>query len=584
MAAILISLTILLPWIGAVAVWRIKDQPETRKHRLAVLFSVGTAIISLFLLTVTGRESVINIPFGNGLGRLSFSTDGLGIFLAVIANCVGSLAVVFSVEYMKGERDLGRYYGMILLFVGAMSGLVLTSYVFLIFFFWEITALCSYQLISFYNDDPKAVRGGLKALFITQFGGVGLLAGALVIYSQTGSFDINIFLTAAKAGKIAGPALSFIGFAMIIAAAAKSSQFPFFTWLPDAMEAPTPVSALIHAATMVNAGVYLLCRFSPAFESIPGWKELVLWIGIITIILASLMAIYADDLKRVLAYSTVSQLGFLFAAIGAGSVSASQFHLLSHSIFKALLFLCAGSIIHSVGTRDMRLMGGLFKKTPVVGTAFIIGAAALAGIPIFNGFWSKELILEMVHTHSSVLAYVLMVFAVILTAYYTLRCVWLVFFGETRSDLHVHQPGLWMKVPLFILSAGTLLSWLFFGKFSSLLAKTLPLHTIHTATTWQMVLTILKDPLTYLALLMVAIGFLVWIFKKPASENAFMPRFFKKISLDSFGFETINSKIVHNLQTLGDQSLELQTGILNWNIFGILVGLVLVLVILGIGG
>lgn len=583
MAAKLIVFIILIPWVGAVIVWLIKDKQEKLKHGLAVVFSVCSAILSLGLLLNVSRETVIQIPLGNGFGDLAFSADGLGVYLTCIANCIGSLAVIFSVDYMRSEKDLGRYYGMILFFIGAMSGLVLTTNIFLVFFFWEITALCSYQLISFYNDDPKAVHGGLKALFITQFGGIGLLLGALVIYSQTGSLDINTFIAAAKAGEISSTILAVIGFGLIAAAAAKSSQFPFFTWLPDAMEAPTPVSALIHAATMVNAGVYLLCRFYPAFEAVPGWKTTVIWIGIITILLSSIMAIFSNDLKRVLAYSTVSQLGFLFTAIGAGSVTASQFHLLSHSIFKALLFLCAGSIIHSVGTRDMRLMGGLFKKTPVVGTAFLIGAAALVGIPGFNGFWSKELILEAVHSEAPTICYVLILFGVILTAVYTTRCVWMVFFGEMRSDLHVHKPGMYMKISLSILAAGTLVSWLSFGSFSRILAETLPNHPIFTESTSQLISVIINDPLTYLAILMVIIGILLWLFHKPHSSKSILPTLLETSAVNSFGFESINNKIVRDLQNLSEYSRGLQTGVLNWNIFGVLSGLILILVILGIG-
>ncbi len=584
MTAILIVLIILFPWLGAVLIWLMKNAQEKLTHTLAMGFSVLSAVLSLVLLTRIGQEQITVLSLGPGLGELSFSADGLGIVLTSIANSIGCLAVIFSKDYMNGEKDLQRYYSMILFFIGAMSGLVLTSNAMLIFFFWEITALCSYQLISFYNDDPKAVRGGLKALFITQFGGIGLLLGSLLILSQTGSLNIQQFIAAAQAGKISSSVLAVAGFGLIAAAAAKSSQFPFFTWLPDAMEAPTPVSALIHAATMVNAGVYLLCRFAPAFQSVPGWNTTVLWVGIITILLSSFMAIYANDLKRVLAYSTVSQLGFLFAAVGAGSVTASQFHLLSHAIFKALLFLCAGAVIHSVGTRDMRLMGNLYKKMKPVGFCFIIGACSLAGIPILNGFWSKELILESIHSGTSLPVYILMLFAVILTAIYTLRCVWMVFFGKEKSKLHVHETGRYMKYTLYILAAGTVLSWLSFGGFSSAFSKSLPLHEIEAESLGEFLTTIVKDPLTYLAILMVIVGFVLWFFHKPAPSKAILPKVLETSAVNSFGFEIINQKIVDKIQNLSEFSRGLQSGILNWNIFGVLTGLVLILIILGIGG
>ena len=236
------------------------------------------------------------------------------------------------------------------------------------------------------------------------------------------------------------------------------------------MEAPTPVSALIHAATMVNAGVYLLARFYPAFEGVPYWREAVMLVGMISAFLAALMALAATDLKRVLAYSTVSQLGYMVYAVGAGGIFASQFHLFSHSIFKALLFLAAGAVIHSVGTRDMRQMGGLGKQMPFVRAVFVIGALALAGLPILNGFWSKELVLEAGLDGSPLWMFGLMVFSAGLTALYTFRCVWMVFYGENRAQLHGHDAGPAMKVALVPLALGTLVSWLLAGPFSRMLA------------------------------------------------------------------------------------------------------------------
>jgi NADH-quinone oxidoreductase subunit L len=295
--------------------------------------------------------------------------------LAAIASIIGALAVLFSVDYMRGEAQLGRYYSMVLFFIGAMSGLVLSGNLLFTFFFWEITAICSYGLISFHNDDPKAVAGGIKALIITQVGGVGLLAGTLLAYTYLGSYQIADLL--AKANTLPAPVLAGVAFCFLMAAAAKSAQFPFHTWLPDAMEAPTPVSALIHAATMVNAGIYLLARFYPAFAPVPGWALAVTLVGMLSALVGALMALSATDLKRALAYSTVSQLGYMVYAIGVGAVFAGTFHLLSHAVFKALLFLAAGAVIHSVGTRDMRSMGGLGVRMPFIRNVFIVGALAL---------------------------------------------------------------------------------------------------------------------------------------------------------------------------------------------------------------
>ncbi len=393
MSGLWIFLTIGLPWVGALAVLLVGNRRVNAQHGLAVAFSLAAAACGIMLVFNTGEQSLVRLPVGGVFGDFTFLADGLGVFLAAVATVVGSLAVIFSVDYMKGEHQIGRYYAFVLFFIGAMAGLVLTSSLLLMFVFWEITALCSYALIAFHNDDPKAVAGGMKALIITQFGGIGLLAGALLLFVYQGNYDIQYFL--AHPGGLPADVLVWMAFGCLAAAAAKSAQFPFQTWLPDAMEAPTPISALIHAATMVNAGVYLLVRFYPAFADVPGWREAVVVVGMLSALLAAVMALVANDLKRVLAYSTVSQLGYMVYAVGAGGVFASQFHLMSHSVFKALLFLGAGAVIHSVGTRDMREMGGLGKQMPLVRAVFLIGALALMGIPVFNGFWSKELILEV---------------------------------------------------------------------------------------------------------------------------------------------------------------------------------------------
>ena len=359
---------------------------------------------------------------------------GWGVFIAVIAAVVGSLAVVFATDYMRGHNEqLSCFYALILFFIGAMIGLGLSGSLLFTFFFWEITAFCSYALISFHNDDPRAVAGGIKALIITQLGGVGLLVGSLLLYSYQGNYQINQFL--ANTGSFPAGVLGLMAFGCLVAAAAKSAQVPFHTWLPDAMEAPTPVTALIHAATMVNAGVYLLARFYPAFQSVPGWRMAVMIVGAASALLAGLMAVAADDIKRVLAYSTISQLGFMVYAIGSGAIFASQFHLLSHAIFKALLFLSAGALITSLGTRDLRQMGGLGKKMPFVRAVFVIGAFGLVGLPIANGFFSKDLILEGGLVGGPSWLYIVMLFSVGVTALYSLRLVWMIFAGAVFDFL-----------------------------------------------------------------------------------------------------------------------------------------------------
>ncbi len=580
MAALLI-LTIALPWLGALLVWLIGDRFEKIQHTLAVIFSVAAGAAAVALILTTDHLTV-TIPLGAPFGDFTFVADGLGMFLTAVATVVGSLAVIFSVDYMRGEAQLGRYYAMVLFFIGAMVGLVLTSNLLMMFVFWEITALCSYALISFHNDDPKAVAGGIKALIITQFGGIGLLAGALLLYSYTGSYDINTVIGSPEV--LPANILGLMAFGCLAAAAAKSAQFPFQTWLPDAMEAPTPISALIHAATMVNAGVYLLARFFPAFEGVPGWREAVMICGMLSALMAAVMALVATDLKRVLAYSTVSQLGYMVYAVGAGGFFASQYHLLSHSVFKALLFLSAGAVIHSVGTRDMRQMGGLGKSMPVVRFVFVIGSLALAGIPIFNGFWSKELILEAGLAHGNpIWIYAIMVIVAGLTACYTFRMVWMVFYGQPRSHLHAHDAGTAMKVALIPLAIGTLSTWLLAGPFGHLLKATMPAHEIEVESTLAVLEEVVTAPATLIALAVIIVGLAAFWWREKLAGLTNALKGVAKAAVDSFGFEAINRGIVKGTQNSAEALRVTQTGVMNWNVLFILVGLAVVILILALG-
>lgn len=581
MAAVLIALIIGLPWAGALLVWWIGDSNPRWQHAAAVVFSVAAGAAALALLPFRSADVILSLPLGGAFGNFTFNADGLGAFLAAVAAGIGSLAVIFSVDYMRGEAQLGRYYAFVLFFIGGMCGLVLTTNMFLLFVFWEITALTSYGLISFYNDDPKAVAGGIKALIITQLGGVGLLTGALLVYAFAGSFEMSVFFK--NASSLPPSVLAILAYGCLAAAAAKSAQFPFQTWLPDAMEAPTPVSALIHAATMVNAGVYLLARFYPAFEDVPGWRLAVMIVGVLSALLAAFMALAVVDLKRVLAYSTVSQLGFMVYAVGAGGVFASQFHLLSHSIFKALLFLATGAVIHSVGTRDMRKMGGLGRQMPLVKAVFVIGALALTGLPVLNGFWSKELILEAGLKGSPIWLFGLMVFTVGLTAMYTFRCVYMVFYGQPGEELHGHDAGIAMRFALIPLAFGTLFSWLLAGTFGDFLSATLPFHEMETLPLLAFLLEILKAPATWIATGAVLLGLAFWWWRAKLRFFSEALRPVTWAAERSFGFEKINSAIAYTLSLAAEDLRVMQTGLLNWNVMAILGGLLLVIAILALG-
>ncbi|HUJ73393.1 MAG TPA: proton-conducting transporter membrane subunit, partial [bacterium] len=391
--------------------------------------------------------------------------------------------------------------------------------------------------------------------------------------------------------------LAWIGFGFLAAAAAKSAQFPFQTWLPDAMEAPTPISALIHAATMVNAGVYLLARFSPAFSPVPGWSLSVLLVGMVSAFIAASMATVASDLKRVLAWSTVSQLGFMVYAIGAGAIFQSQFHLLSHSVFKALLFLGAGAVIHSVGTRDMRSMGGLARSMPLTCVVFIIGGLALAGIPPVNGFWSKEMVLEGGLASGPFWAYVVMLVTVGLTALYTLRCIWMVFFAPADAAHagagHAHEAGPAMKVALVPLALGALLTWLLAGPFHDLLARTLPLHFPAAsagaegsgmAATWSIAAEVLSAPSTWLAVGVVVIGAALWAGRAAFARLTRAFRWMRKAAEAGYGFESVNRGIVKGVQGAGEGLRVTQSGLLNWNVWAIVLAVVTVLAAVWLSG
>ena len=576
MMGILPLLVIGLPWLGALCIWLAGDRRAHLLHILAVGFSVATGLAALFMLPQAGASATVRIPFGGVLGDFTLVPDGLGIFIAVIAAVVGSLAVIFATDYMRHhEEQLRRFYALILFFIGAMIGLGLSGSLLFTFFFWEITAFCSYALISFNNDDPRAVAGGVKALIMTQLGGVGLLIGSLLLYSYQGNYQINEFL--ANAHNFPAGVLSLMAFGCLLAAAAKSAQVPFHSWLPDAMEAPTPVTALIHAATMVNAGVYLLVRFYPAFAAVPGWRMAVMAVGAASALLAGLMAVASDDIKGVLAYSTISQLGFMVYAVGTGAIFASQFHLLSHAIFKALLFLSAGALITALGTRDLRQMGGLGKKMPFVQAVFIVGALGLVGLPLANGFFSKDLILEGGLTGGPLWLFIVMLVSVGVTALYSLRLVRMIFGGERRGPEPSHDGLSAMRISLTILAAGTLTSWLLAGPLGRMLASTLPAHALEVEGTWVLVGKVFLNPVTWIALAFIGLGFGLWAVRKYFVRQA---QALKNLLQTGLGFEWINAKVAALTKNLAAALQHLQTGQLNWNVLGILGGLILVLLLL----
>jgi len=461
-----------LPLLGAGIVAVTGLFRERIVPHLAVGIGSVNAIFAALLVFVIRPGKSFSYPWLPGIADFSVVADGLGAFISVAAAFLGWLILVYSLRYMEHEEGKTRYYALVLLFIGAMTGLVLSGSLLTLYFFWETVGICSFSLIGFHYEDPKALKSAIKAFITTRIGDVGLISGILVLYfsTQPHTFDIGVILAGAR--DIPRGALAFASFAMLIGAIGKSAQMPLHVWLPDAMEAPTSVSALIHAATMVNAGVYLVARMYPAFSLVPGWTLAVTWVGTVTLLLSAFMAVAAKDIKRMLAYSTVSQLGYMFFAVGTGGLLASQFHLVSHAVFKALLFLSAGALIHEAGTRDMQELSGASKKMPVTGAMYLLGVMGLSGIPLFSGFFSKDMIFAHALEEGAYLPLSLAVIGAVLTFIYSWRSYFKVWRNEPSKVLsHAHESPLAMRWPLLVLGAGTLTSWLAIGIQSGSLEK-----------------------------------------------------------------------------------------------------------------
>ena len=403
------------------------------------------------------------IPMEAGaLTSVGVLADAESTLMLVLVAGVSFLVQLYSLGYLSDEppASLGRYYTYQSLFAFSMMGLVLAPNFVQLFVCWELVGLCSYLLIGYWYQRPEAARAAVKAFWITKAGDVGLLIGIVMLYRQAGTFDFLDLLVMVDTKVLPLAGLGVITFCIYLGAVGKSAQFPLHVWLPDAMEGPTPVSALIHAATMVTAGVYLLVRTAWLFDQTPEVLEIVGWVGAFTALLAAVLACVQSDIKRVLAYSTVSQLGYMMAAIGAGFASAGFLHLLTHGVFKALLFLGAGAVIHAVGTNDIFAMGGLKRAMPQTFIVFLVGTLSLAGIPFFGGFFSKEEILAGVWVGGLKIPFVMLAVAAFLTAFYMFRVVFITFFGAARGGehaghgggAHAHDGPATMAIPLWILA------------------------------------------------------------------------------------------------------------------------------------
>jgi NADH-quinone oxidoreductase subunit L len=384
-----------------------------------------------------------------GIGRfevpMQILVDPVSLVMMMIITGVGGLIVWYSVGYMKGEDEERRYFAYMAFFVFSMLMLVMGGNLLLLLVGWGLVGLASYLLIGFYHDRPEAIAAAKKAFIMNAIGDAAMALGFFLLISKTGTLSYSENFDLASSGAIPTSTMNLIVLGLLVGAIAKSAQLPLHTWLPDAMEGPTPVSALIHAATMVTAGVYLIVRTHSMFEAAPNVQHLAAIIGGVTIIVAGVIALVQWDIKRVIAYSTMSQIGYMFLAAGIGSYGYAMFHLFTHAFFKALLFLAAGVIIHHLaGEQDIRQMGGLRKFMPYTHAVFLIGALALVGIPPLSGFWSKDGIIAAALADGGALGYTLGALGLVgalLTGAYTFRLYYLVFHGEPSQLVLEHAGG-----------------------------------------------------------------------------------------------------------------------------------------------
>src|SRR6476619_2536777 len=387
--------------------------------------------------------------------------DPLSIVMMLVVTGVGGLIVLYSNGYMKGEDEERRYFAYMSFFVFSMLMLVMGGNLLLLLVGWGLVGLASYLLIGFYHDRPSAIDAAKKAFVINTVGDAAMALALFLAIAKVGSLDYGTVCAAAQSGQLSDTVVTLLALGLLAGAVAKSEQIPLHTWLPDAMEGPTPVSALIHAATMVTAGVYLICRTHLIFQAAPDIQHLAAVLGLITLLVAGGIALVQWDIKRVIAYSTMSQIGYMFVGAGIGAYPFAMFHLVTHAFFKALLFLAAGLVIHHLdGEQDIRKMGGLAKSMPYTRWTFLIGSLSLAGIPFFAGFWSKDAIISSTLAYGGVLGWILYIGA-LLTGLYTFRLYFRVFHGEP-SDLvtaqthgeHSDEGARSMLLPVGILALG----------------------------------------------------------------------------------------------------------------------------------
>src|SRR5438552_3719911 len=505
---------------------------------LAVAGQIVALALSIFAFSQTLQTSEFRavqnftwFTFGKNALRIGWVLDPVAAAMLMMIALVGLCIFVFSIGYMADDKNFTRFFAYLSFFSGAMLGVVIANSLLLLFVFWELVGLASYLLIGFWIERPSAAAAAKKAFITTRIGDMGFFLGTLWLYHSSGTllfYDSGNGCLESAGLTMLGGSATFIALLIFCGAVGKSGQFPLHVWLPDAMEGPTPVSALIHAATMVAAGVFLVARVYPFFSlgainGVTSSLTVVVWIGVTTALMAALIAIAQADIKRILAYSTVSQLGLMMVSLGVGGVAAGIMHLLAHGFFKALLFLGAGSVIHGChGEQDIRKMGGLRRVMPVTFMTYAIGMMALSGVPFFfSGGWTKEEILHATaHWPRSHAPYHLILAGVVLPDLYMTRQIIYVFFGNRRSAAeHAHESPRVMTMPLIVLAIGTVF-------LSFVLTSAWPwLHGYLTGEPVHFDIAHLIQPMLFISLLLVCSGIAlgIWFYRKAGTQDLDRP-------------------------------------------------------------
>src|SRR2546430_2099533 len=541
MNRVIVSNLWLIPAVPFAASLVILSLAKLRRKSAAALAVAGqiaalimSALAFLTTLQTRGFRAVQNFTwftFGEQTLRLGFVLDPLAAAMLVMIALVGLCIFVFSVGYMAEDKNFTRFFAYLSFFSGAMLGLVIANSLLLLFIFWELVGLASYLLIGFWIERPSAAAAAKKAFITTRIGDMGFFIGMLWLYNRSSTllfYDGGSGCLEGAGLAMLGASATFIALLIFCGAVGKSGQFPLHVWLPDAMEGPTPVSALIHAATMVAAGVFLVARVYPLFSlgainGVTSSLTVVVWIGVTTALMAALIAIAQADIKRILAYSTVSQLGLMMVSLGVGGVAAGIMHLIAHRFFKALLVLGSVSVIHGChGEQDIRKMGGLRRLMPVTFGTYAIGVMALSGVPLFfSGGWTKEEILHATaHWPRSHAPYYLMLAGVVLTALYMTRQMIYVFFGNRRGAAErAHESPRVMTMPLIVLAIGTIF-------LSVVLTSTWPwLHGYLTGEPVYFDIARVIQPMLFISLVLVSGGIAlgIWFYRKAGAKDRDRP-------------------------------------------------------------